>query len=60
MYVDLGAEPLIADQKEDQKIAVEVKSFLSPSTISEFHAAVGQFMNYRRALLKVEQDRLSI
>ena len=57
MYIDLGAEPLIAAEKEDQKIAVEVKSFLQPSTISEFHTAVGQFLNYRRALRTTEPDR---
>ena len=57
MYIDLGAEPLIAAEKEDQKIAVEVKSFLQPSTISEFHTAVGQFLNYRRALRATEPDR---
>ena len=57
MYIDLGAEPLIAAEKDDQKIAVEVKSFLQPSTISEFHTAVGQFLNYRRALRATEPDR---
>lgn len=57
MYIDLGAEPLIAAEKDDQKIAVEVKSFLQPSTISEFHTAVGQFLNYRRALRANEPDR---
>jgi len=44
-------------EKDDQKIAVEVKSFLQPSTISEFHTAVGQFLNYRRALRATEPDR---
>ncbi len=57
MYIDLGAEPLIAAEKDDQKIAVEVKSFLQPSTILEFHTAVGQFLNYRRALRATEPDR---
>lgn len=57
MYIDLGAEPLIAAEKDNEKIAVEVKSFLQPSTISEFHTAVGQFLNYRRALRQVEPDR---
>lgn len=57
MYIDLGAEPLIAAEKDDQKIAVEVKSFLQPSTISEFHTAVGQFLNYRRALRATEPER---
>ena len=38
MYVDLGAEPLIAAEKDDQKIAVEVKSFVNVSDIHEFHS----------------------
>lgn len=57
MYIDLGAEPLIAAEKDDEKIAVEIKSFLLPSTISEFHTAVGQFLNYRRALRATEPER---
>ena len=32
------------------RIAVEIKTFLAPSTISEFHIAVGKFMNYRMVL----------
>lgn len=58
MYIDLGAEPLLAAEKGDEKIAVEVKSFLQPSTISEFfHTAVGQFLNYRRALRATDPER---
>ena len=34
MYVDLGAEKLIAAEKDQQKIAVEIKSFNRPSLIS--------------------------
>lgn len=41
MYIDLGAEKLIAAQRDQEKIAVEVKSFLRGSAISEFHTAVG-------------------
>jgi hypothetical protein len=37
--------------------AVEVKSFISPSNVSEFHTALGQFLNYRDALSKIEPDR---
>jgi hypothetical protein len=48
--IDFGAEPLIAAEKEEQFIAVEVKSFLGPSTINEFHRAVGQFNDYSVAL----------
>lgn len=50
MFVDLAAEPLIAAEKEDQKIAVEVKSFVRVSDIHEFHLAIGQYRNYLLAL----------
>ncbi len=47
VYIDLAAEEAIAAEKEGRKIAVEVKSFAGGSTISEFHTALGQFLNYR-------------
>ncbi len=50
VYIDLAAEEAIAAEKEGIKIAVEVKSFASGSNISEFHTALGQFLNYRIAL----------
>ena len=58
MYVDLGAEQLLAAEKAEHKIAVEIKSFLGASAISEFHTALGQFMNYRLALRQEEPDRI--
>ncbi len=58
MYIDLGAEKLIAAEKEGEKIAVEIKSFLGGSAITEFHTALGQFMNYRLALMEEEADRI--
>jgi XisH protein len=48
--IDFGAEPLIGAQKDEKMIAVEVKSFVGPSTINEFHRAVGQFNDYSVAL----------
>ena len=50
VYIDLAAEEAIAAEKAGRKIAVEVKSFAGGSTISEFHTALGQFLNYRVAL----------
>ena len=58
MYIDLGAEKVIAAEKAGRKIAVEIKSFLGSSTLSEFHLALGQFMNYRYALADTEPDRI--
>ncbi|MBE9071319.1 XisH family protein [Microcystis sp. LEGE 08355] len=57
MYVDLGAEQLIAAEKDNEKIAVEIKSFIGKSSISEFHTAIGQFFNYRVALEEKEPKR---
>lgn len=57
LKIDLGAERLIGAKKENQYIAVEIKTFLAPSTLSEFHAALGQFLNYRLALKLKQPDR---
>lgn len=54
----LAAEELLGAEKEGRKIAVEIKSFINPSNVSEFHTALGQFLNYRDALDKIEPDRL--
>ena len=59
MEIDLGAERIIAAERKGQKIAVEVKSFLAgTSAISEFHRALGQFINYRAALKTETPDRI--
>jgi hypothetical protein len=55
--IDLAADRLLAAARDNQKIAVEIKSFISPSNVSDFHTALGQFINYRDALLIVEPDR---
>ncbi|BAY16352.1 fdxN element excision controlling factor protein [Anabaenopsis circularis NIES-21] len=56
--IDLGAEQLLGAEKAEQKIAVEVKSFLSDSAIFDFHLALGQFLNYRLVLEETEPERL--
>ena len=43
--IDLAAERLIAAERDGRKIAVEIKSFVSSSLISDFHTALGQFLN---------------
>ncbi|MEM9213319.1 MAG: element excision factor XisH family protein [Cyanobacteria bacterium P01_F01_bin.150] len=50
VQIDLGAESTIAAQRGQDKIAVEIKSFVSDSDINEFHGALGQYLNYARAL----------
>jgi XisH protein len=58
LQVDLGAERLVAAEKGDQKIAVEIKSFVGRSLVAEFHLAVGQFLNYRVAMKAQAPDRV--
>jgi hypothetical protein len=56
MYVDLGAKRLIIAEREEQKIAVEVKSFLGVSEMQAFRDAVGQFAIYRSVLRRTYPD----
>ncbi len=58
LYIDLGAEKVVAAEKDGQKIAVEIKSFTGPSKISQFYTALGQFISYRAALQKQENERI--
>jgi hypothetical protein len=58
VYIDLAAEQIIAAERGIDKIAVEIKSFLAPSAISEFHTALGQLMNYRSVLRRKEPERV--
>ena len=46
LFVDLGAERLLAARKENQQIAVEIKSFTGPSDILELEKALGQYVVY--------------
>ncbi|MBD2414500.1 fatty-acid oxidation protein subunit alpha [Nostoc calcicola FACHB-389] len=57
MYIDLGAEQVLAAQRGEQKIAVEIKSFLRTSTITDFYLALGQFIPYQMALEELEPER---
>jgi hypothetical protein len=55
--IDLAAEMLLAAEKENARIAVEIKSFIGTSNVSEFHTALGQFINYRYALEEEDPER---
>ncbi|HTU90429.1 MAG TPA: element excision factor XisH family protein [Gemmataceae bacterium] len=59
LYVDLGAErPTIGAEKGEQRIAVEVQSFLNPSPVRDLQEAVGQYDIYRAILAENRSDRL--
>lgn len=61
LEVDLAAEKtlegVIAAERGIEKIAIEVKSFISSSPTHELNAAIGQFIAYRLALEELEPDR---
>lgn len=56
-FVDLGAEKIIAAKRGATKIAVEVKTFISPSPINDLEKAWGQFFLYSRILKKRDPNR---
>lgn len=59
LYVDLGAErTAIAAEKNEEKIAVEIESFLSHSPVRDLEEAVGKYGIYRIALAEMEPERL--
>jgi hypothetical protein len=58
LFVDLGAERLLAAEKGARKIAVEVKAFTGPSDIVELERALGQYLLYHDVLAEREPDRV--
>jgi len=57
VYVDLGAEKIIAAEKNGQKIAIEIKSFLGHSEVKDLHDALGQYIMYRDIMLANAMER---
>ncbi len=56
-FVDLGAEKIMAAEKAGQRIAVEVKSFVGVSAMTELQRAVGQYGIYKSWLTRIEPER---
>ncbi len=58
VYVDFGAEQLLAAEKADRQIAVEIKSFVSDSEINDLEKALGQYTLYHDLLAELEPNRV--
>jgi len=52
LFVDLGAERLLAAERGTEKIAIEVKNFTRPSDMKDLEEAVGQFVLYAHLMLR--------
>jgi hypothetical protein len=66
LYVDLGIESstfgsnegqMVGAQRQDRRIAVEIKDFRGKSVIVDFEHAIGQYVLYRLLLNKIDPDR---
>ena len=57
IHIDIGAEKIIAAEKEGKKIAVEIKTFGMPSFITALYEAVGKYLIYSEALTYIKSDR---
>lgn len=58
MYIDLGASLLLAAEKEEVKIALELKSFAGLSPMNDLENAVGQYIVYHDVLKKTNPERI--
>lgn len=59
LFADLGAARILAAERHEEKIAVEIKSFLEEqSPVTEFHRASGQYDTYKFALMESDPKRL--
>lgn len=59
LLIDIGAESTIGAERDGERIAVEIKSFLRPSEVQDLRDAVGQYFLYGDTLADTpaEADR---
>ncbi|MGB0564423.1 MAG: element excision factor XisH family protein [Spirulinaceae cyanobacterium] len=60
VFADLLVGGLVAAQRDNEQIVVEVKSFLCRAPMREFETALGQFMIYRIFLHKKELGHIKV
>jgi len=58
LFIDLGAERVtIGAERGNERIAVEISSFVADSPVRDLQEAVGQFVVYRALLAQAEPER---
>lgn len=57
VFIDLGAERLLAAQRNNEQIAVEIKSFRNMSEIYDLERALGQYVLYHSLLQRIDPQR---
>ena len=57
VFIDLGAEKVIGAERNGEKIAIEIKSFLGFSPLTDFYSALGKYQFYLLALKRRFPDR---
>lgn len=57
IQADLAAERVIAAERGLDRIAVEIKSFSSPSPVHDFEEALGQFLLYLSVIKRFDPGR---
>ncbi|MEW5988548.1 MAG: XisH family protein [Chloroflexota bacterium] len=57
LFADLGADRPIAAERGEQKIAVEIKSFVNRSPLRELELALGQYLLYGDFLALTDPER---
>jgi XisH protein len=57
IHIDLAAEKIFAAERGEERIAIEVKSFLNASLLNDFYEAIGKFSLYWDALNEYEPSR---
>jgi hypothetical protein len=56
LFVDIGAERMIGAERDGERIAVEIKSFIKPSPVQDLKEAVGQYILYGDIMAESPED----
>ncbi|MBD2652916.1 XisH family protein [Synechocystis sp. FACHB-383] len=58
LFVDLAAEKLLIAEKQNRRIAVEIKSFIGTSEVEDLKNALGQYILYEKIIKKQSLGRV--